>query len=596
MSSNNRLSDAQQAQLDSLISTLQPGQIAWIEGYLSGLSKAKTNGSTTTFDASSLRMVSANPSLTILFGTHTGRSETIARQLSKKAIEAGITTVVTNMQDYNTKALSKEKNIAVIVSTHGEGDPPVQAEDFWEFIRGKRAPKLDGIHTAVLALGDKSYEKFCQTGIEIDEAFRKLGAKPIIPVLPCDVDFEEDANTWINSVVNEIAKTAASAQSTQITTEVPTTETSSYSKTNPYYATVLEKINLSGKGSNKEVYHIELSLEGSGLHYQPGDSIGIYSDNPPELVQQIISKTGFSSSDEVEVKAGKVTFEQALRNHVEITVLNRDVLKKYAELINSEELKLLLTNRDELNAYLYGHDLLDLITSYKGTYSAQELINSLRKLPPRMYSISSSEKFTPDEVHITVAIVRFEKYNRVRHGAASTFLSDRIDIDENVPVFIDHNPMFKLPENTNTPIIMVGPGTGVAPFRAFMQQREAENIIGKSWLFFGDQHFFTDFSYQTEWQKWLKTGNLEKLSVAFSRDQEQKIYVQHRMYEQKQELYKWLEKGANIYICGDMKRMAKDVEQTLTKIIQEEGKRSEEQARDYIKQLYKQKRYQLDVY
>lgn len=598
MSSSNRLTDAQKAQLDSFLSTLQPEQLAWVEGYVAGLSKsgAVKKPSGISINPEAIRVASQNPSLTILFGTHTGRSEGIARDLSKKAISAGLSTSVYNMQDYNTKQLKSEKNVAIIVSTHGEGDPPVQAEDFWAFVKGKRAPKMDGVQFSVLALGDKSYEKFCQTGVDIDEAFRKNGATPILPVVKCDVDFETEAEEWTQKLIDELSSVAVTNGQPVVLDDAPEVEESQYTKTNPFYATILDKVVLNGAGSSKEVMHIELSLEGSGLHYHPGDAIGIYTDNPPELVEGIVAKTAFSAHEEVEVKAGKVTFEQALRNHVEITVLNRDVLNQFAELTQSEDLKTLLGDREKLNAYLYGHDLLDLIVHFPGKFKAQELVNILRKLPPRMYSISSSEDYVPEEVHITVAAVRYEKYNRQRKGAASTFLADRSNVDDQVPVFIDHNPNFKLPENTNTPIIMVGPGTGIAPFRSFLQQSEVDDRHGRSWLFFGDQHFFTDFLYQVEWQKWLKTGHLEKLSVAFSRDQEEKIYVQHRMYENKAELYKWLEKGAIIYVCGDMKHMAKDVESTLVKIVQEEGSRSESEAKEYIKNLHKQKRYQLDVY
>ncbi len=600
MSSKNRLSETQQDQLDNLIGSLQQEQLAFVEGYISGFNRAKQNGfpkaGAPSIDPSALRLVSSNPSLTILYGTHTGRSETVARKLSQKAVAAGISTVVTNMADYNTKSLKNEKNIAVIVSTHGEGDPPVQAEDFWEFIRGKRAPKLEGVQTAVLALGDKSYEKYCQTGIDIDEAFQKLGAHALLPIVKCDVDFEEEAESWTSHLVEELVKAGLNTEQPVNIQPEEAIEESQYSKTNPYYATVLEKIKLSGQGSEKEIYHIELSLEDSGLHYQPGDSIGIYSDNPPVLVNHILERVGFAPSETVTIKAGEVSIEKALRNHVEITVLNRDVLTQYAELIQSEDLKALVADRKQLSEYLYGHDLLDVITTYPGTFTAQQLVDILRTLPPRMYSISSSEDYVPEEVHITVAAVRYEKYDRERHGAASTFLSDRIKIDEQIPVFIDKNPMFKLPEDPNVPVIMVGPGTGVAPFRAFLQQREADNLSGKTWLFFGEQRFFTDFSYQTDWQKWLKKGTLEKLSVAFSRDQDEKIYVQHRIYENKKEVYQWLEKGAYFYICGDMKHMAKDVESTLIRIVSEEGNMTETDAKKFIRDLHKQKRYQLDVY
>jgi len=336
-------------------------------------------------------------------------------------------------------------------------------------------------------------------------------------------------------------------------------------------------------------------LEGSGLSYEPGDSVGVFTNNPHSLVDQIIKKTGLDPEQMVDVAAGEVSVKEAITYHLEITVLTYDLVRKYQEKTQNKKLEKLLSDDQLMDDYLYGHDLLDLIEEYPFEWNANKLVEILRPLPPRLYSISSSQKSVEDELHATISVVRYEKRNRERLGACSSHLAHDIDLYDEVPVYIDKNPGFKLPPN-GSKIIMVGAGTGVAPYRAFMQQRESLGQKGNTWLFFGDRHFKSDFLYQTEWQKLLKTKHLEKLNVAFSRDQKEKVYVQHKLQDNQEEVFDWIEGGAYFYLCGDMKNMAKDVNKTLLEIIQTQGGVSKEKAAAYFKQLKREKRFQTDVY
>ncbi|MCW0483579.1 assimilatory sulfite reductase (NADPH) flavoprotein subunit [Gaoshiqia sediminis] len=594
----NPLNVEQAKALEQLISGAGPQQLIWLSGYFQGLSAGAYQPETeaTAHARSVVQAVQAAAlKLTILYGSHTGRSEGLAKKLRSLLAEKTIAADVFSMDDYNTKQLEQEQNLLVIVSTHGEGEPPQMAEDFHRFITGKRAPKLPNLNFSVLALGDKSYKLFCQTGIEIDHALKKAGAHELFPIVTCDVDYEEDATIWMDAILEKLAEHLPAAVQ-PVPAVIKAEEAVVYNQKNPFRATVLEKVKITGRDSDKEVNHVELSLDGSGISYQPGDSLGILADNPPVLVAQIIQTLKLDGQASVVLKKKEFTLENALRHQLEITVLNRGVVQHYAEKTALPGVQQLLDDEKLLDEYLWGHDVLDLLQDFPHELSEQELADLLRPLPPRLYSISSSQELVGDEVHITVSTVRYSNKGRERHGAASTYLADRIEVDQEIPVYIERNPGFRLPENEETPIIMVGAGTGIAPYRAFLQHREANNLKGKSWLFFGERHFQSDFLYQLEWQKYLKKGLLEKIDLAFSRDQDQKIYVQHRLAERQAEIFEWLENGASFYLCGDMKYMAKDVQKTLLDIIQNQGGMTEDQARDYFKKLKKEKRFQADVY
>lgn len=603
------LTQEQQQLLEQLLNTLSRDQKVFLSGYLAGISgqaSAEATAVNTTVAAiPSQAAPVGKPSkpVTILFGTQTGRSEEIARQLEEKALAVDLPVNVIGMDEYNPKKLKDESHVLIVVSTHGDGEPPFQAYELWEYLKGKRATKVDHLQHSVLGLGDKAYPNFCQTGVDFDAALTKLGSTPLVPVVKCDVDYEEMAAKWMDDIIEKLSGATApqtEAPKAEIPVAAPnflniTSAKIAYDRKNPFSAEVFEKTLLSGAGSEKEVYHVELNLEGSGLSYDPGDALGIYSQNPPELVKNILEQTGFSG--DTIVKIGKEEFDlySALLHHLEITLLTPDVVKGYARLIGSDEAKALLDSPKKQEEYLYGHDVLDLMHDLPGTLTEQQLIGVLRKMPPRMYSIASSQSAVDNEVHITVSAVRYENKGREREGSCSTYLADRIEVGKKVPVFISKNLGFKLPTN-DAPMIMIGAGTGVAPYRSFIQERGEKGVKGNTWLFFGDQRFYTDFLYQIEWQKFMKDGILEKMDVAFSRDQEKKVYVQNKLKENSKEVYKWLEKEAIIYICGDKNKMAKDVHNTLVEIISNEGGMTKEKAENYLNRLQREKRYQKDVY
>jgi len=584
------LNEPQIKALNVLSDGLNREQLLWINGYFQGLLASQSNNS---LPLDSLNEIKSNKKLTILYGTHTGRSKTLATKLSDQLLQRNIEVKIIALDEYKSRELSTETHVVFIVSTHGEGEPPAMAEDFHAFITGKRAPQLSGLNYSIVALGDKSYRLFCKTGTDIDNALSKLGAKSILPILKLDVDFEEEADRWINQFVTIFGEIPAAAHVNGNAN--PLAKIHEYSRRNPFQATVLDKVKITGRSSDKEVYHVELSLKGSGISYEPGDSIGILAQNPPSLVEAILQFKGLNGSEKVNIKEGELTLKEALTSYLEITVLNRDVIQKYADKTGNSQLKEIIGDESLLNHYLYGHDVLDLLQEFQADITAQDLVEILRSFPARLYSISSSQDAVGDEVHITVARVKYQHKGRERSGACSNYLANQIDVDSLVPIFVEKNPAFKLPEDHQTPVILVGAGTGVAPYRAFLQQREANNQKGNTWLFFGERRFHSDFLYQVEWQKHVKNGVLEKIDVAFSRDQKEKIYVQHRLLEKQKEIYAWLNKGASIYLCGDMKSMARDVQHALLQIFENEGGMTEEKALEFLKKLKTEKRFQTDV-
>lgn len=601
MLKSNPLTGKQLAALSEMVKEITPEQIIWLSGFLEGKLSGlpRSAGSPSVAVVGELTATHAN--LAILYGTETGNSKELAEMLAEKAAFKNISARVFSMYDYNYKKLNEEENVAIIVSTHGEGEPPDMAEDFHKYLTGERAPKLDNLNYSVLALGDKSYKYFCKTGEDIDLACKDLGAFRIAPLVKCDVDYENSADIWMNNFLLNLAP--AVPVETPVVGEInqnilfnPTDAgITEFSKKNPYQATVLEKVKITGQGSNKEVYHLELSIEGSGMIYEPGDSVGIFTKNPDVLVEQIIKKTGFDPLQIVDLNNEEHPIEDALKHHLEITILSYDTLQKYYERTKNTDLQKLLNDDKKLDDYLYGHDLLDVLEDFPFEWHAGKLVEILRQLPARLYSISSSMALVGEELHATVSVVRYERKNRLRLGACSTHLIDNIEIEDQVPIYIDKNPGFKLPAN-GSKMIMVGAGTGVAPYRAFLQHRESLDLKEGTWLFFGDRNLQSDFLYQTEWQKLLEAKYLEKIDLAFSRDQKEKIYVQHKLLENQREVFDWLENGAYFYLCGNMKYMAKDVNKTLLEIIRSQGGMSDEKAKDYVKKLKREKRFQTDVY
>lgn len=594
-------SDEQAEQLSKAVAGLDAGQLHWLCGYITGIAQEGNFLTESQTTASTASTVEAEPIvLNILFGSHTGNSEELAQELEARAKAKGIKAEVSDMASFKARELKKIKHLAVLVSTHGIGEPPVMAEEFYNFLHSKKAPDLSHLQFSVLALGDTSYAHFCQTGKDIDNMLEKLGGKRISERVDCDVDFEDDAEKWMSALLSKLEQEAQPQQKSTVQVggngTVAAKEKSKYSRKHPFEAPVLDKINLNGRGSSKETIHLELDLEGSGLRYEPGDALGIYGANSPVLVNEVLKALELSGDEAVQSHAGEKTLADALTFDYELTPLTSVTMQRFAEATECKWLLDILEDNIQVIEYVQGRDLLDLLKEVPCKLSANELLSILRKNSPRMYSIASSQQAVEDEVHLLISVVRYQAHGRWKEGLCSSTLADRLGLEDKVKVFVDKNTRFKLPADQDTPIIMVGPGTGIAPFRAFMQQREIMESEGESWLFFGERNFTTDFLYQTEWQQYLKDGILSRMDVAFSRDQKDKIYVQDKMLEQGKLLFDWLERGAHFYVCGDAQRMAKDVDNTLKQIVQKYGGLTSEKAEEYVKYMQVTNRYQTDIY
>lgn len=578
-------SSDQRKALGSLLAGFDALQRGWLSGFLA----AGVAAPAVTAPASTGR-------LTVLYGTESGNSEQLADRSVKEAKKRGFKAVMKNMSDIEPGDLANTENLLVLVSTWGDGEAPETAIAFHKAFMDQDV-NLNGVKFSVCALGDTSYEKFCEIGKQFDARLEKLGAARVAPRADCDVDYEDTYTEWFASAITALAPTGDSSVHVAA---VSTALTEEYGKKNPFYSEVIDNVLLNGEGSAKETVHVELSLEGSGLSYEPGDALAVQPTNCPSMVKDVLAAAKLKGSEEVEVKGvGKKLLADALREDFDITALSKAVLKKLAEATGSAELAALLDDeaKDKLKEYNEGREIVDAIINFAPQgLSAEGLVGIFRKLPVRLYSIASSLLAHPGEVHLTVAAVKYETHGRLRKGVCSTFLADYAKTGSNVSVFVQPNKNFRLPNDGNTPIIMVGPGTGIAPFRSFVEHRAALNSTGKNWLFFGDQRYTYDFLYQLEWQEFLKNGHLAKLDLAFSRDQPEKVYVQDKMVGKGAELFAWLEEGAHFYVCGDASRMAADVHEALISIVEKHGAKSRSDADAYVETLKKAKRYQRDVY
>jgi sulfite reductase (NADPH) flavoprotein alpha-component len=587
---------AQQSPLDQM----------WLSGYLYALAAQQpaqihSNGAVQALAAPAAAEVpaSAATKVAILYGSQTGNSKKVAKKLHERLVAAQHKAELYDLNDYPTKNLKSEQIALMVISTQGEGVPPVSAESFYTWLHGARAPRLEAMKFSVCALGDKSYLKFCQTGRDVDARFEALGATRIADRMDCDADYEDAAEVWIEAVLAALSSggqvPAAASVGLQSAVKIGQAIEVHYDRKRQFEAQVLEKVRLDGRGSIKETWHVELSLEGSGIQYQPGDALGIIPQNPESLVREVLYAAMLDGNKTVEFEGERAALRDILRQKAEITTLNRDTLSHYAAWTGHKKLSAILEDNDQLRAFLWGRNLADLLREFPTALSEQTLVNFLRKLAPRLYSIASSELAHPDEVHLTVGAVRYRHQDRPHLGAASTFIADQLAVGSTVPVFVEQNEYFKLPDDSQD-IIMVGPGTGIAPFRAFVEERTERAAAGRNWLFFGNPNFETDFLYQTEWLSYLKRGQLDRLDVAFSRDQAEKYYVQHRLQHRSKLIYDRLQDGAYFYVCGDKNRMAADVKTAITNIVAQESGKGQEFALDYVKSLQQQRRYLEDVY
>lgn len=570
-------------------------QLAWLSGYCWARScyassptkeipVTHAQSTQDTENTSKIQSTAATelPTITIISASQTGNARGVANKLNDRLMQAGINVKHHNAKDYKTRNITNEKLLIIVTSTQGDGEPPEEGVMLHKFLSGKKAPRLD-LQFAVLGLGDSSYPNFCKAGRDIDRILSELGGKRILERVDADLDFSATATQWIEDVVSALSNfSAISSPNTPSASPMHSSSQNRYDKSNPFGATLLSKQKITGRGSQKDVRHIELDLTGSGIEYEPGDALGVWFENDSVLVDELLSYTGLSGDEVVSIPKGKIPLRQALISHLELKNTSAFV-KAYAAHAS--------LHIDSIQSYV-NIPLVDIVHKYPCKIEAQTLVDLLRPIAPRLYSIASASSEVGEEVHLCVGVVRFEYEGRARSGAASSWLADRVNEDDIVQVFVERNENFRLPAD-DVPIIMIGSGTGIAPFRAFVQQRVASDAKGKNWLIFGNQHFSDDFLYQVEWQRHAKDGFLHKCDFAWSRDQEEKIYVQHKILERGDTIWQWLQDGAAIYVCGDV-RMAKDVEKALLEVISKY--QSSDEAEEYLNSLREERRYQRDVY
>ncbi len=534
--------------------------------------------------------------VTVLFGSQTGTAEGLAKKLVKTFKKGNFEPNMQDMATYDRERLPKEKNLLVITSTYGDGEPPDSALELHTWLMSDAPPSLAGVNFSVLSLGDSSYPDFCQCGTEFDARLEALGANRIYPRVDVDVDPDEPYAEWSKGIIALLAPEGPAVQSNGSAADE--FEETGYSKKHPFPSTVLKNYNLNGPGV-KQTNHIEISLEGSDLTYEVGDALGVYPENPESVVDEIIAALPFRAGDVPTSTGEEVPLREALIKHYDIGNINKSLIQKWQERSGSPYLRSLVEadERQGWEDFCWGRDLIDLVLNFPADFTdGEDFVSVLKKLQPRLYSIASSPKAHPGEVHLCVGIVRYDTHGRKRGGICSTFLSDRLRDDTKPGVYLHHNNAFRLPADGNVPVIMVGPGTGIAPFRAFLEERKATEAKGRNWLFFGNPYKKSDFLYEDEMDAYVADGTLTRADLAWSRDQKEKIYVQNLMLNEGAELWKWFQEGAAFYVCGDASRMAKDVDAALHTIAQEHGGLSEEEAAEFVSQMKKDKRYLRDVY
>jgi sulfite reductase (NADPH) flavoprotein alpha-component len=558
--------------------------------------------------------------VSVVYGTQTGNAEGLANRTTDALQEQGLNAECEGLGSVEPADLAAEDYVLVLTSTYGDGEMPDNAQIFWDELSSDDAPSMDGVQYSVLALGDTSYPDFCQAGKDIDRRMEELGAERFAERVDCDVDYEDPFEDWLDTVLDDLVDMVGeegdvpSGNGGDGAMQTPNVSpsgdgapadpeaaasTPSYSEDNPFPATLLTSRVMNGEGSNKETRHVEISLAGSDMEYEVGDAMGVVPSNCPTLVDDFMDALGFSGTEIVPGKNGEeVPLREALLSHYEIgSDVPTDLLETVTEVTSDGELEQVVEAREKREEFLWGRGVIDFVTEYPEVdWAPEEFVELLRPLTPRLYSIASSPEVHPNAIHTTVAAVRYDAYGRDRKGVCSTFLADRVQPGATVPIYLQPNNHFGVPDEDDRPMIMVGPGTGIAPFRAFLQERRATNAPGKNWLFFGEQQEDEDFLYEEELKGMKKGGTLDRLDTAFSRDQDEKVYVQHKMLEASDELFGWLEEGASFLVCGDRTHMAKDVDAALHQIVQEEGDMSEDAAEEYVKTLKKDGRYVRDVY
>lgn len=585
-----------------VVDGLEPATLQWLSGFAAGVAheRALARSGTTSVPAPiPATRPEATARLAIVYGSQTGNGKRIAERLGRAAEAAGLAARVYASGDYPTRDLAKERLLVVVVSTQGDGDPPDDARGFVEFLASRRAPRLEQLAYAVLALGDSSYPKFCETGRQVDERLAELGARRLLERVDCDVDYDTLATPWLDRVVGGAREALGAPQVATVTRLRSAPEQPLFSRDNPFAAEVIGNQRVTAREATKDVRHVEISLAGSGLRYEPGDALGVWHENPAFTVDSILQALRLDGEQQVELDGAARSLRGWLTESREITRLTRPFLAQQAERSRDGVLAEVLRpgNEAALRSVLKDLQVVDVLLRHPGEWDAKSFVQALRPLAPRLYSIASSQEAVGDEAHLTVGVVDYERDGRRRQGAASSFLAGLQGDAARARVFVEHNERFRLPADASRDVIMIGPGTGVAPFRGFLQHREALGATGRNWLFFGARHFRSEFLYQLEWQEFLKRGVLTRMDAAFSRDRSTpRTYVQDRIREAGKDLHAWLEGGAHVYVCGDAEKMAPDVHAALLEVVARHGALSAEDAEAYVRRLADERRYLRDVY
>jgi sulfite reductase (NADPH) flavoprotein alpha-component len=591
------LPEDKQPLVGRLVDGLDVAALQWLSGYFAGIASQKQSPPRNAVTDSTSTAADAQSRLTVIYGSQTGNAKRLAEDLGRRASSAGLAVRVIRADAYPVRELKQERLLYVVISTQGDAEPPDDARAWIEFLRSARAPKLEHLRYAVLGLGDSSYPQFCAIGRQVDERLETLGAQRLLAAGEADIDLETVAQPWLEQALQQARTQLKAAASLATVTPLRTARSNPvWHRDQPFSAAILLNQRITGRGSDRDVRHLELSLEGSGLRYAPGDALGVWPTQSPQLVDAVLTILQLDGDALVKTSVEELPLRTWLSERRELTQLTRPFFTAHAERSSDNALRQLLTteSREALNELFSRWQVIDLLQRHAAPWTAQALVSALRPIAPRLYSIASSQTTVGDEVHLTVSHVDYTSDGRARWGSASRYLSERNE-GTSAPVFIEANERFRLPADDRD-IVMIGAGTGVAPYRAFVQERAERGASGRNWLFFGNPHFHSDFLYQVEWQQALKKGQLQRLDLAFSRDQANKIYVQHRLLEQGRHVYEWLDGGAHLYVCGDALHMAKDVHKALIAIVAEHGKRSQDDAEAWLNELIQQGRYARDVY
>ncbi|MCU7853973.1 MAG: flavodoxin domain-containing protein [Candidatus Thiodiazotropha sp. (ex Monitilora ramsayi)] len=579
------LSGLQFSRLQQALEGLTPDQLTWASGYLAGQGAVLPAVQSVANDS---------PVMTILYATHGGNARNVAENLASKATNNGYTSHLVSAESYRPRDLSKEKLLIVVISTQGEGEPPESAQELFKYLNGKNTTSLADLQYAIFGLGDSSYEFFCQAAKDLDRLLQLRNARNLLARVDADVDFETRTSEWNQAVLKQLEQVIPADQARIIPLQQPHTSVR-YDRNHPYQAEVLEKRRITTEDAVSEIDHLVLKVDPDSIRYQPGEALGLFFRNDPAQIDEILSRTGLSGDTDVSLHGETLPLSKALSERLELTQLHPTVVSAWTSLSGNPALIALNKDQNKLRQFSHEHQFIDLLTAYPVDINAEGLVKLLHRQQPRLYSIASSQAAYEDEIHLTVSALQYKARGRQYLGGASGYLTRRIDEGDNLGIYIAENSSFKLPKDGNTPIIMIGAGTGVAPYRAFLQERESRGGTGQNWLIFGNRNFHHDFLYQTDWLAYRKSGLLNRISVAFSRDHEDRAYVQNRLSDEGAEINQWLQEGAHVYVCGGL-NMEKAVSQSLKEIIRLHGRLDEESAAEQFESLRTQGRYLRDVY